>query len=131
MNDFHYLALSTGLSWVMLLTASLMRVRAWTWPESSWHSAIGTTFPSRRPPPAERTAPPATCSRTSCCSRRSLPPRASRGWRELVTLGAAIFFWSRVVYFGVYLAGIRWLRTAIRGVSVVGLALIAARVFSR
>ena len=39
-------------------------------------------------------------------------------------LGAQIFFWARVAYAAVYLAGIPWLRTGVWFVSVVGLALI-------
>src|SRR5919197_5605211 len=39
-------------------------------------------------------------------------------------LGAQLFFWARLVYAVVYLAGIPWLRTAVWLVSVVGLALI-------
>jgi len=39
-------------------------------------------------------------------------------------LGAQIFFWARLAYALVYLAGIPWLRTAVWTVSVVGLALI-------
>lgn len=39
-------------------------------------------------------------------------------------LGAQLFFWARVVYVPVYLIGIPWLRTAVWGVSVVGLVLI-------
>ena len=39
-------------------------------------------------------------------------------------LGAQIFFWARLVYAGVYIAGIPWLRTAVWTVSVVGLVLI-------
>ena len=38
--------------------------------------------------------------------------------------GAQIFFWARLAYALVYLAGIPWLRTAVWTVSVVGLALI-------
>jgi uncharacterized MAPEG superfamily protein len=38
--------------------------------------------------------------------------------------GAQIFFWARLAYAFVYLAGIPWLRTAVWTVSVVGLALI-------
>ncbi len=39
-------------------------------------------------------------------------------------LGAQLFFWARVAYAAVYLAGIPWLRTGVWYVSVVGLALI-------
>ena len=39
-------------------------------------------------------------------------------------LGAQIFFWARLVYAGVYLAGIPWLRTGVWAVSVVGMLLI-------
>jgi uncharacterized MAPEG superfamily protein len=39
-------------------------------------------------------------------------------------LGAELFFWSRVAYVVIYLAGIPWARTAAWGVSLVGLLLI-------
>ena len=39
-------------------------------------------------------------------------------------LGAQLFFWARLVYAFVYLAGIPWLRTAVWLVSVIGLILI-------
>ena len=39
-------------------------------------------------------------------------------------LGAQLFFWGRLVYALVYLAGIPWLRTLVWLVSVVGLILI-------
>jgi uncharacterized MAPEG superfamily protein len=39
-------------------------------------------------------------------------------------LGAQLFFWARVAYAVIYLAGIPWLRTAAWFVSVIGLALI-------
>ena len=44
-------------------------------------------------------------------------------------LGAQIFVWARLVYALVYLAGIAWLRTAVWGVSVVGLLLIFFQLF--
>ena len=43
----------------------------------------------------------------------------------MTLLGAQLFFWARVVYVGVYIAGVPWLRTAVWAVSVVGLILIA------
>jgi uncharacterized MAPEG superfamily protein len=39
-------------------------------------------------------------------------------------LGAQLFFWARLAYAGVYLAGIPWLRTLVWLASVVGLLLI-------
>jgi uncharacterized MAPEG superfamily protein len=44
-------------------------------------------------------------------------------------LGAQIFFWARLAYAGVYLAGIPWLRTLVWTVSVVGLILIFFQLF--
>src|SRR5579864_6877409 len=42
-------------------------------------------------------------------------------------LGAELFFWSRIAYAAIYLAGIPWARTAAWGVSVVGLLMIFAQ----
>ncbi len=42
-------------------------------------------------------------------------------------LGAQLFFWARLAYAGIYLAGIPWLRTGVWLVSVVGLILIFAQ----
>ena len=39
-------------------------------------------------------------------------------------LGAQIFFWARLAYAVIYVAGIPWLRTAVWFVSVIGLAII-------
>lgn len=42
-------------------------------------------------------------------------------------LGAQLFFWGRVAYAVVYLAGLAWVRTAVWAVSVVGLVMIFSR----
>jgi uncharacterized MAPEG superfamily protein len=42
----------------------------------------------------------------------------------MTELGAQVFFWARLVYAIVYIAGIPWVRTAIWGVSAIGLLLI-------
>jgi uncharacterized MAPEG superfamily protein len=39
-------------------------------------------------------------------------------------LGAQLFFWARLAYAFVYLAGLPWLRTAVWGVSIAGLVVI-------
>lgn len=43
---------------------------------------------------------------------------------DVTLMGAQIFFWARVVYALVYVAGVPWLRTGVWAVSVVGLAMI-------
>jgi uncharacterized MAPEG superfamily protein len=43
---------------------------------------------------------------------------------SMTLLGAQLFFWARLAYALVYLAGIPWLRTGVWFVSVIGLALI-------
>ncbi len=39
-------------------------------------------------------------------------------------LGAQLLFWARLAYAAVYLVGLPWVRTAVWGVSIVGLLLI-------
>ena len=39
-------------------------------------------------------------------------------------LGAQVFFWARLAYAVVYVAGVPWLRTAVWFVSVIGMVLI-------
>ena len=43
-------------------------------------------------------------------------------------LGAQLFFWGRLAYAVVYVAGVPWLRTLIWVVSVIGMALIAIQI---
>jgi uncharacterized MAPEG superfamily protein len=44
-------------------------------------------------------------------------------------LGAQLFFWGRLAYAPIYIAGIPWLRTAAFGVSIVGLLMILRQLF--
>ena len=46
---------------------------------------------------------------------------------DMTLLGAQIFFWARLAYTGVYIAGIPWLRTGVWFVSVIGMILIFAQ----
>jgi uncharacterized MAPEG superfamily protein len=86
-------------------------------------------------------------------NRENLPPisgwadRAARGHRNMLenlvlfaalvlvaqvagkanattALGSEVFFWARVIYVPVFLAGIPWVRTGVWVVSIIGLALI-------
>jgi uncharacterized MAPEG superfamily protein len=38
--------------------------------------------------------------------------------------GAQLFFWARVIYAIIYVAGVPWLRTGVWGISIIGLILI-------
>lgn len=43
----------------------------------------------------------------------------------MTAMGAMIFFWARLAYAVIYIAGIAWLRTLVWFVSVIGMAIIA------
>jgi uncharacterized MAPEG superfamily protein len=45
----------------------------------------------------------------------------------MTALGAQLFFWGRLAYAVVYLAGIPWLRTGVWFVSVIGMVMIFLR----
>ena len=46
---------------------------------------------------------------------------------EMTLLGAQLFFWARVAYAAIYVAGIIWVRTAAWAVSMAGLIVIFAQ----
>ncbi|HEX2803154.1 MAG TPA: MAPEG family protein [Sphingomicrobium sp.] len=46
----------------------------------------------------------------------------------MTALGANLFFWGRVAYAIVYVAGVPWLRTLIWGVSIAGLLVILSQI---
>lgn len=51
---------------------------------------------------------------------------AAAGKASAITaMGAMIFFWARIAYAVIYIAGIAWLRTLAWFVSVIGMAMIA------
>jgi uncharacterized MAPEG superfamily protein len=48
---------------------------------------------------------------------------------QMTVLGAELFFWARLAYALIYLAGWPWVRTVAWFVSVVGMVLIAVQLF--
>ena len=130
MTDLKLLALYTLLTWVLLLTASLVRAKGWT------PAGLLIAFGNRDQLP-DPTAFAGRAERTAKNSLENLPlfiavvvaARLGGGSVEAITRGATIFFWARVVYTGVYLAGIPYLRTAVWSVSIAGLLMIGAQVF--
>ena len=47
---------------------------------------------------------------------------------ETTALGAQLFFWGRLAYAIVYLAGIPWLRTGVWAVSIAGIVLVFSQI---
>lgn len=48
---------------------------------------------------------------------------------ETTQLGAMLFFWGRVAYALVYIAGVPWLRTLVWGVATAGMVLVLSQLF--
>lgn len=48
---------------------------------------------------------------------------------ETTAMGAALFFWARLAYAIVYVAGVPWLRTAVWAVSLAGIVLVFSQLF--
>jgi uncharacterized MAPEG superfamily protein len=124
-QDLLFVAYAAVLTWVMLMTASFLRNRMWT-PKGT-RLALG--------------------NRDAAVESSVIAGRADRAAKNMlenfvlfaavvlaahvggvpssrVAVGAAIFFWARVAYFGVYLAGVPYVRTAVWAVGVAGTAMI-------
>jgi uncharacterized MAPEG superfamily protein len=131
MSDTTILVLSAILAWLMLCTASGLRIQ------------------SRKPGGMER----AFGNRQNLPEPTPLAGRADRAAKNMVenlamfvalvaavhfagrasahaTIGANIFFWARVAYWPCYLAGIPYLRSAIWTVSLIGMAMMGAAALS-
>jgi uncharacterized MAPEG superfamily protein len=123
--DLHYLANSTVLTFVMLLSASLIRSRAWT--VSGTLLAVGNRDQMPEPTPfsgrADRAAKNMLENLVLFIAALVV---AHLGGADPVSLvhGGAIFFWARVVYAAVYLAGIPYVRTLVWGLSLYGITLV-------
>jgi uncharacterized MAPEG superfamily protein len=126
MTDVRYLILSVLLAWVMVMTASLTRARAWTL------DGMRLSFGNREAMPD----PPPATARAERAARNMLEnlllfvavfvgARLSGGESTMTDRGAAIFFWARLVYFPLYLGGIRYLRTVAWGVALSGVGMLA------
>ena len=124
-KDLYYLGASAILALLMLLLAGLLRARAWT------PAGLGVAFGNRDALPE----PTPLSGRAERAARNMLEgmllfvvvllaAHTAGVLGPRVALGAQIFFWARLVYWFIYLAGIAYLRTAAWAVSIVGLGII-------
>jgi uncharacterized MAPEG superfamily protein len=124
MTTVQALVWSGILTFLMLLAASLIRAEAWTPP--GFLVALG----NRENLPA----PVGLAGRADRAARNMLEAMVLlaaavlaahiAGKASQAATGATIFFWARLVFWPVYLAGIVYLRTAVWFVGVIGLILI-------
>lgn len=128
MTDLHYLGLSALLTWFMLICASLLASRAWT------PAGVQIAFGNRddvpaRSPIAGRAERAARNMLENLLLFTALVAAVRLGGKPASAGAAAVFFWARVLYFGVYLAGLRYVRTLVWVASIVALAQIAGQIF--
>ena len=117
------------LTWVLTLVASLVRAQAWT--PAGLMVAFGnrenlpeaTPFAGR----AERTARN-TLENFVLFAVVALAANALSPANPQVLLGAQVFFVARMVYIPVYYLGLKFVRTVIWTISVVGVGMMLAAV---
>jgi uncharacterized MAPEG superfamily protein len=119
------LAELAAINWVLIIAASLIRARAWT------PAGMLAAFGNREGMPeghdfAGRTdrAAKNMLENMVLFTALALAAVVAGVADPKVELGARVFFWARLAYIPVYMIGIPYLRTAIWGVSVAGMAMI-------
>jgi uncharacterized MAPEG superfamily protein len=116
-----------GVTWLSVLMASLIRAKGWTFPGLVY--AMGNRD---NPPPA--TALAGRADRTAKNNLENfvlflalaMVTHVANANPERATLGADIFFWSRLAFVVVYYAGIPYLRTLVWTAGSVGLVIMAS-----
>src|SRR5688572_17085614 len=127
MTDIHLLLIAALLTWFSLLLASFLRARSWT----AEGRRLG--FGNREAMP-EPSLLAGRADRAAKNLVENLPiflcvvlaARLAGAAPERIAMGAHVFVWARVVYLLVYLAGIRYLRTLVFAISVVGMGMVAS-----
>ena len=126
MTPLLWIVVKMGIvTWLALLLASLMRAKGWTLP--GLLLALGNR--DNLPAPSDMAG---RASRASVNTLEAfvlfaplaLVAHATATANPHVLLGAQIFFWSRLAYLAVYVAGIAYLRTLVWGVSYAGLIMM-------
>jgi len=125
MNPTHVLAYSLVLTWLMILTAGLLRVRGNLLTAFSNRAALPQATPlSGR---ADRAASNMLENMVLFVGAWAVS-RDVTGWQ--VTAGAQLFLIARLVYWPVYLAGIPVIRTGIWLAGVLGIGLMVSAVIA-
>ena len=126
MTPLLWIVVKMGIvTWLALLAASLMRAQGWT------PAGFLLALSNRDNMPA----PSAVAGRATRASVNTLEAfvlfaplalvaHAAAAANPQVLLGAQIFFWSRLAYLAIYVAGIAYLRTGVWGAGYAGLIMM-------
>ena len=113
------------MTFVVLLGASLLRAKGWT--PAGMALAMGNRenmpIPSALDGRADRTARN-TLEGFVLFAAIALVAHAAGKATPQVLQGAEVFFWARLVYIPVYVAGLAYVRTGVWAVSVIGLTMM-------
>jgi uncharacterized MAPEG superfamily protein len=122
MADVHFLVFSALLAWLMIMVAAELHTPTWT------SSGAKLAFGNRDHMP-ERSTLAARADRAAKNMVENLVVfvalfAAARFAGGSAKLGSEIFFFARLAYFGLYLAGVVYARTLAWAVSLFGLLLL-------
>ncbi len=126
MPDPTLLMWSAVLTFVMVLAAGLIKYRAWT--PQGLNTMMGNREHVDEPTGLARRADRAAANMIEnmvlftavfAAVHFSGQGDAQANW------GATLFFWARLIYWPVYLAGIPYLRTGLWAVAIVGIGMMA------
>lgn len=123
----YYVVYAAGLTLLSLFMGSFFRNRLWTL--AGMKVALGNRDKVPLPSPLAGRADRAamnTLENFVIFAALALTAHAAGAEGEQVALGAAIFFWARVIYLIVYIAGIPYLRTLVWAAGLGGELLMVA-----
>ena len=117
-------AYMTVLTWVSIMSAAFLRNREWTLDGMKFGLSNRDNLPEPTPLGGRAVRAAAnTIENFVLFAALALTAQAA-GMGDEATLGAQVFFWARLVYLPVYWAGITYVRSAIWGVGLAGLAMM-------
>ena len=128
MTTVHAVVWSGILTFFMLLVASAFCAKAWTPPgmEIAFGNREGLPTPLGVAGRADRAARNMIEGMILFLAAVLAAQMAGKGAQAAT--GATVFFWARLVYWPVYMAGIIYLRTVVWFVSIIGIAMIVWQV---
>jgi uncharacterized MAPEG superfamily protein len=130
MTDVQLLLVATFVTWASLMLAAVLRSRSWT--PAGQKLAFGNRAAMPEPSPIAGRAQRAALNNLEnlvLFVAAFVAARLAGAAPEALLPGAHLFVWGRVLYVGVYLAGIPYLRTAVWLVSVIGTFQVAGTAF--